>query len=103
MRLVRSLLLVSLLISVSLVGCISEEATTVVIDAESLAEVENPCLQGSTAIAQSMTEITVNGESRLFRLTAPSSTGGIKLPIIIAFHGGVVLQKTFSNKVNLIS
>ena len=82
------MLLVSLLISVSLVGCISDESTSVVIEAESLVEVDNPCLQGSTAISQSMTEITVNGESRLFRLTAPSSDAGVELPIIIAFHGG---------------
>ena len=88
MRFVRSMLLVSLLISASLVGCISEEDTSVVIDPESLVEVENPCLQGSSAISQSMTEITVNGESRLFRLSAPSSAAGVELPLIIAFHGG---------------
>ena len=88
MQLLRSLLLVSLLISASLIGCISDESTSVVTDAESLVEVENPCLQGSTAISQSMTEITVNGESRLFRLSVPSSDAGVELPIIIAFHGG---------------
>ena len=88
MRFVRSMLIVSLLISVSLVGCISEEGTSVIIDPESLIEVDEPCFQGSTAISQSMTEITVNGESRLFRLSAPSSDAGVELPIIIAFHGG---------------
>ena len=88
MRFARSMLIVNLLISASLVGCISDEGTSVVIDPESLVEVAQPCSQGSTAISQSMTEITVNGESRLFRLTAPSSDVGVELPIIIAFHGG---------------
>ena len=55
------MLLVSLLISASLVGCISQEGTSVVIDPESLVEVAQPCSQGSTAISQSMTEIIVNG------------------------------------------
>ena len=82
------MLLVSLLISASLVGCISQEGTSVVIDPESLVEVAQPCSQGSNAISQSMTEIIVNGESRLFRLTAPSPDAGVELPIIIAFHGG---------------
>ena len=88
MGFVRSMLLVSLLILASLVGCISDEETSVIIDAESLVEVDNPCFQGSTAISQSITEIIVNGESRLFRLSAPSSAAGVELPLIIAFHGG---------------
>ena len=82
------MLLVSLLISTSLVGCISDEETSVIIDAESLVEVDNPCFQGSTAISQSIIEIIVNSESRLFRLSAPSSAAGVELPLIIAFHGG---------------
>ena len=71
-----------------LAGCLSGDAPSSSIQAEPLEVQESPCSVGSSSTVQSMTSITVNGVERVFRLTAPESTPGTALPIVIAFHGG---------------
>ena len=65
------------------------------IEAEELVEVANPCSLPSEPIIQSMTVVSVNGVDRLFRLTVPSADPGVKLALIIAFHGGGGAEEDF--------
>ena len=58
------------------------------LEGENLVELDNPCSVMSESLTQSLTSIEVNGVERFFRLSAPSSAAGTRLPIVIAFHGG---------------
>ncbi len=69
-------------------GCIGTEEAQEMLPVQELDVLENPCLVDSQSVTQSMTIISVNGEERMFRLSAPNSNAGTKLPLIIAFHGG---------------
>ena len=69
-------------------GCIGAGEVEEIAAPQQLERFDNPCLLASESVSQSMTLITVNGEERMFRLSAPSSEAGTPLPLIIAFHGG---------------
>ena len=79
---------VLILLLAHLGGCIGDENTTPVVEAEPLEAQQNPCSLASQQQVQSMTSIEVNGVERLFRLTVPATDAGTALPIVIAFHGG---------------
>ena len=89
------LMVVCILLAFPLAGCTEEIVDEPKIDAEELVQVETPCSAPSEPINQSMTVVLVNGEERYFRLTAPSSDAGTKLPVILAFHGGVDAEEDF--------
>ena len=77
-----------LLLLSPLSGCFGTDIPEQVELIEELESSENPCIQGSQSVTQSMTSIMVGGQERLFRLSVPSSDAGVKLALIIAFHGG---------------
>lgn len=94
----RTFFLIFILITLPLSGCTSSEGDGYVMQAETLVESQNPCQEPSEAMTQSMTSILVNGEERLFRLSVPSSDAGVKLPVIIAFHGGDMADEDFNQQ-----
>ena len=61
------------------------------------------CNSPSTQESQSLSGITVNGIKREYRLSVPISEAGVKLPVLMAFHGGMSRdypfpqQKEFDN------
>ena len=61
------------------------------------------CNSPSTQESQSLSSITVNGIKREYRLSVPISEAGVKLPVLMAFHGGMSRdypfpqQKEFDN------
>jgi hypothetical protein len=73
-----------LLLLSPLSGCFGTDSSEQVEVIEELQELENPCNLPSESLTQSMTSIMVNGQERLFRLSAPSSDAGVKLALIIA-------------------
>ena len=79
-------------------GCIGTEEAPKIISEQDQIVVNDPCLFGSESVSQSMTTVTVNGEDRMFRLSAPSSDAGTKLPLIIAFHGGGGASEEFQQQ-----
>ena len=99
------LFVIFIFISVPLSGCNGSTTSTdeISFQGELLIEIENPCLNSTQSITQSMTSILVNEEERIFRLSVPSSEAGTKLPIVIAFMEGVVQKRIFNNKMNSIS
>ena len=85
-RMISAIIFSSLML---LSGCMSSSTDEgSVLEGETLVELESPCFVMSESLTQSLTSIEVNGVERLFRLSAPSSDAGTKLPIVIAFHGG---------------
>ena len=84
--------------SLPLSGCAEPITEKEQIDAEVLVQVEDPCSLPSEPITQSMTIISVNGVDRLFRLTVPSSDSGVKLALVIAFHGGGMADEDFNQQ-----
>ena len=85
-RMISAIIFSSLML---LSGCMSSSSgEDSVLEGETLVELDNPCFVTSESLTQSLTSIEVNGVERLFRLSAPSSDAGTKLPIVIAFHGG---------------
>ena len=85
-RIISAIIFSSLML---LSGCMSSSSgEDSVLEGETLVELDNPCFVTSESLTQSLTSIEVNGVERLFRLSAPSSDAGTKLPIVIAFHGG---------------
>ena len=94
----QTLFLIFILVSMPLSGCIDASEDSPELKGETLAEVENPCLQPSQSITQSVTSILVDGEERLFRLSVPSSDAGTKLAVIIAFHGGGGAEEDFDQQ-----
>ena len=69
-------------------GCFGTDMAEQVEMIEEIDALENPCAQGSQSVTQSTISVMVNGQERLFRLSVPSSDAGVKLALIIAFHGG---------------
>ena len=95
----KSLVFGFLLLSLSLSGCLSDLSSA---DSETISEqaetTVSPCLEPSSSVTQTMVSITVNGEERSFRLSAPSSDAGTKLAVIIAFHGGGGAEEDFQQQ-----
>ena len=93
----RSILIVFLFASSTISGCLGgeEEASD---DMVVLPILEDPCLIPSSPMTQSLTSIEVNGVEREFRLSAPSSEPGTRLPLVIAFHGGTDSQEDFAQQ-----
>ena len=92
------ILLAFVVLSIPLSGCAEPITEKEQIDAEVLVQVEDPCSLPSEPITQSMTIISVNGVDRLFRLTVPSSDSGVKLALVIAFHGGGMADEDFNQQ-----
>ena len=92
------ILLAFVVLSLPLSGCVEPITEKEQIDAEVLVQVEDPCSLPSEPITQSMTIISVNGVDRLFRLTVPSSDSGVKLALVIAFHGGGMADEDFNQQ-----
>ena len=88
-------LIVTVLLTLPLTGCVEEAIEEKKIQAEELIEVENPCMMPSEAVSQSMITIPAHGVDRYFRLTVPSSEAGTMLPIVLAFHGGGGAEEDF--------
>ena len=83
-------------LALPLAGCLEDEVSEIKkIEAEELVEVDNPCSMPSESIIQSMITIQAHGVDRYFRLTVPSSEIGVKLPIVLAFHGGGGAEEEF--------
>ena len=94
----RVSLMLCLLISMSLAGCLTTEiSSTEIILGESEQSTE-PCLVPSQSITQTTVLILVNDGIREFRLSVPSSEAGTKLPLIIAFHGGGGAEEDFQQQ-----
>ena len=94
----RVSLMLCLLISMSLAGCLTTEiSSTEIILGESEQSTE-PCLVPSQSITQTTALILVNDGIREFRLSVPSSEAGTKLPLIIAFHGGGGAEEDFQQQ-----
>ncbi len=93
----RSILIVFLFASSTISGCLGgeEEASD---DTVVLPILEDPCLIPSSPMTQSLTSIEVDGVEREFRLSAPSSEPGTRLPLVIAFHGGTDSQEDFAQQ-----
>lgn len=93
----RSILIIFLFASSTISGCLGgeEEASD---DMVVLPILEDPCLIPSSLMTQSLTSIEVNGVEREFRLSAPSSEPGTRLPLVIAFHGGTDSQEDFAQQ-----
>ena len=94
------LFVIFIFISVPLSGCNGSTTSTdeTSFQGELLIEIENPCLNSTQSITQSMTSILVNEEERIFRLSVPNSEAGTKLPIVIAFHGGGGSEEDFQQQ-----
>ena len=93
----RSILIIFLFASSTISGCLGgeEEASD---DMVVLPILEDPCLIPSSLVTQSLTSIEVDGVEREFRLSAPSSEPGTRLPLVIAFHGGTDSQEDFAQQ-----
>ena len=93
----RSILIIFLFASSTISGCLGgeEEASD---DMVVLPILEDPCLSPSSLMTQSLTSIEGNGVEREFRLSAPSSEAGTRLPLVIAFHGGTDSQEDFAQQ-----
>ena len=95
----QTILVFFLLISIPLSGCTSPSTSDeLVLQGNTLVEIENPCLNATQSISQTTISVLVNGEERLFRLSVPSSGAGTKLPVIIAFHGGGGSEEDFQQQ-----
>ena len=94
------LFVIFIFISVPLSGCNGSSSSTdeISFQGELLIEIENPCLNSTQSITQSITSILVNEEERIFRLSVPNSEAGTKLPIVIAFHGGGGSEEDFQQQ-----
>ena len=85
----KAFLMICLLLTLPLSGCTSSTPSqSQTLEGETLVEIQNPCTNPSEAISQSLISIMVNGDERVFRLTAPDSEAGTRLPVVLAFHGG---------------
>ena len=93
----RSILIIFLFASSTISGCLGGEEEAID-DMVVLPILEDPCLSPSSLMTQSLTSIEVNGVEREFRLSAPSSEAGTRLPLVIAFHGGTDSQEDFAQQ-----
>ena len=91
----KALLGCLLLLMLPLAGCTAAPVKESFNDAETLVEIEDPCMLATQSSLQSLVSIQVDGEDRFFRLSVPSSTPGTKLPIVLAFHGGGDAEEDF--------
>ena len=90
--------MVFVIVTLPLSGCTEISDDGLELQGESLIEVENPCLQPSQSITQSVTSVLVDGVERLFRLSVPNSDAGTELAVIIAFHGGGGAEEDFDQQ-----
>ena len=90
-------LIIFLFASSTISGCLGGEEEAID-DMVVLPILEDPCLSPSSLMTQSLTSIEVNGVEREFRLSAPSSEAGTRLPLVIAFHGGTDSQEDFAQQ-----
>ena len=90
--------MVFVIVTLPLSGCTELSDDDLELQGESLIEVENPCLQPSQSITQSVTSVLVDGVERLFRLSVPNSDAETELAIIIAFHGGGGAEEDFDQQ-----
>ena len=94
----RIFLMLFVIVTLPLSGCTEISDDGLELQGESLIEVENPCLQPSQSITQSVTSVLVDGVERLFRLSVPNSDAGTELAVIIAFHGGGGAEEDFDQQ-----
>jgi len=94
----RVWLLLCLLMSMSLAGCLTTEISSTEIILGESEQSTDPCLVPSQPITQTTVLILVNDGMREFRLSVPSSEAGTKLPLIIAFHGGGGAEEDFQQQ-----
>ena len=94
----RVWLMLCLLMSMSLAGCLTTEISSTEIILGESEQSTDPCLVPSQPITQTTMLILVNDGMREFRLSVPSSEVGTKLPLIIAFHGGGGAEEDFQQQ-----
>ena len=94
----RISLMLCLLMSMSLAGCLTTEISSTEIILGESEQSTDPCLVPSQPITQTTVLILVNDGMREFRLSVPSSEAGTKLPLIIAFHGGGGAEEDFQQQ-----
>ena len=94
----RVWLMLCLLMSMSLAGCLTTEISSTEIILGESEQSTDPCLVPSQPITQTTVVILVNDGMREFRLSVPSSEVGTKLPLIIAFHGGGGAEEDFQQQ-----
>ena len=94
----RVWLMLCLLMSMSLAGCLTTEISSTEIIVGESEQSTDPCLVPSQPITQTTVLILVNDGMREFRLSVPSSEAGTKLPLIIAFHGGGGAEEDFQQQ-----
>ncbi len=94
----RVWLMLCLLMSMSLAGCLTTEISSTEIILGESEQSTDPCLVPSQPITQTTVLILVNDGMREFRLSVPSSEAGTKLPLIIAFHGGGGAEEDFQQQ-----
>ena len=94
----RVWLMLCLLMSMSLAGCLTTEISSTEIILGESEQSTDPCLVPSQPITQTTVVILVNDGMREFRLSVPSSEAGTKLPLIIAFHGGGGAEEDFQQQ-----
>ena len=94
----RISLMLCLLMSMSLAGCLTTEISSTEIILGESEQSTDPCLVPSQPITQTTVLILVNDGMREFRLSVPSSEVGTKLPLIIAFHGGGGAEEDFQQQ-----
>ena len=99
------LFVIFIFISVPLSGCNGSTTSTdeTSFQGELLIEIENPCLNSTQSITQSMTSILVNEEERIFRLSVPNSEAGQSFQLLLHSMEVVVQKRIFNNKMNSIS
>lgn len=94
----RVWLMLCLLMSMSLAGCLTTEISSTEIILGESEQSTDPCSVPSQPITQTTVLILVNDGMREFRLSVPSSEAGTKLPLIIAFHGGGGAEEDFQQQ-----
>ena len=94
----RVWLMLCLLMSMSLAGCLTTEISSTEIILGESEQSTDPCLVPSQPITQTTVLILVIDGMREFRLSVPSSEVGTKLPLIIAFHGGGGAEEDFQQQ-----
>ena len=92
------ILLAFVIIVSSISGCMGISSSTQESTSDLITSVNDPCISSSEAILQEEIAIIVDGEERIFRLSAPSSEAGTKLALIIAFHGGTDSEEDFAQQ-----
>ena len=92
------ILLAFVIIVSSISGCMDTSSSSQGSTSDLVISAKDPCTSSSEAILQEEVRIIVDGEERIFRLSAPSSEAGTKLALIIAFHGGTDSEEDFAQQ-----